>query len=235
MNPPKIVMYTCTRNRPLPAMQKNADNQVSDYDPSVPRRYACSCASAANLFIFLLDALTTTNDIESEIRRIEVVTYFESCILAIFWSDWGKPSDRIFCLHADFQARGTFSKSIHRDKVCHWTDNVIWNVKHEQRHITIRHFLTTWVCTPTLLAVGWGGSCLSHTTQPTDVNVQRVLCLHASNSNVLRNRYFWFKKSYPCNRAWRSIGLWDVEALTFSRQSAHRWWWSCQPYAPAVL
>jgi hypothetical protein len=26
-----------------------------------------------------------------------------------------------------------------------------------------------------------------------------------------------------CNRPWRPIGLWDVEAPTFSRQSAHRW------------
>jgi hypothetical protein len=32
-------------------------------------------------------------------------------------------------------------------------------------------------------------------------------------------------KSYPCNRAWRSIELWDVEDTTFSRQSSHRWWW----------
>jgi hypothetical protein len=31
------------------------------------------------------------------------------------------------------------------------------------------------------------------------------------------------RKSYPCNRPWRPIGLWDVEAPTFSRQSAHRW------------
>jgi hypothetical protein len=30
-------------------------------------------------------------------------------------------------------------------------------------------------------------------------------------------------KAYPCNRPWRPIGLWDVEAPTFSRQSAHRW------------
>jgi hypothetical protein len=29
--------------------------------------------------------------------------------------------------------------------------------------------------------------------------------------------------SYPCNRPWRPIGLWDVEAPTFFRQSAHRW------------
>jgi hypothetical protein len=41
------------------------------------------------------------------------------------------------------------------------------------------------------------------------------------------------KKSYPCNRPWRPIELWDVEAPTFSRHSAHRWRWGCQPYAPA--
>jgi hypothetical protein len=42
-------------------------------------------------------------------------------------------------------------------------------------------------------------------------------------------------KSYPCSRPWRPIGLWDVEAPTFSGQSAHRRRWSCQPYAPAAL
>jgi hypothetical protein len=42
-------------------------------------------------------------------------------------------------------------------------------------------------------------------------------------------------KSYPCGRPWRPIVLWDVKAPTFSRQSAHRWWWSCQPYASAAL
>jgi hypothetical protein len=31
------------------------------------------------------------------------------------------------------------------------------------------------------------------------------------------------KQSYPCNRPWRPIGLWDVEAPTSSRQSAHTW------------
>jgi hypothetical protein len=40
--------------------------------------------------------------------------------------------------------------------------------------------------------------------------------------------------SYPCNRPWRPVGLWDVEAPTFSRQSAHRWRSGCQPYAPAA-
>jgi hypothetical protein len=41
-------------------------------------------------------------------------------------------------------------------------------------------------------------------------------------------------QSYPCNRPGRPIGLWDVEAPTFSRQSAHRWRWGCQLYAPAA-
>jgi hypothetical protein len=41
--------------------------------------------------------------------------------------------------------------------------------------------------------------------------------------------------SYPCNTPWRPIGLWDVEAPTFSGQSAHRWRWDCQPYASATI
>jgi hypothetical protein len=40
-------------------------------------------------------------------------------------------------------------------------------------------------------------------------------------------------KRYSCNKPWRPTGLWDVEVLTFSRQSAHRWRWGCQPCAPA--
>jgi hypothetical protein len=42
-------------------------------------------------------------------------------------------------------------------------------------------------------------------------------------------------KSNPCNRPRRPRGLWDVKAPTFSRQSAHRWQWGCQLYAPAAL
>jgi hypothetical protein len=38
-----------------------------------------------------------------------------------------------------------------------------------------------------------------------------------------------------CNRPWRPIELWDVEAPTFSRQSGQRWQGSCQPDAPATL
>jgi hypothetical protein len=40
---------------------------------------------------------------------------------------------------------------------------------------------------------------------------------------------------YPCNGPWRPIGLWDIEAPTVSRKSAHSCWWGCQPYAQAAL
>jgi hypothetical protein len=53
----------------------------------------------------------------------------------------------------------------------------------------------------------------------------------AANSDWLRmpvnrctNQYIICKRySYRCNRPWRPIELWDVDAPTFSRQSAH-WW-----------
>jgi hypothetical protein len=44
----------------------------------------------------------------------------------------------------------------------------------------------------------------------------------------------WPKLS-PFKRPWRPIGLWHVEAPTFSIQSAHRRRWNCQTYAPAAL
>jgi hypothetical protein len=37
------------------------------------------------------------------------------------------------------------------------------------------------------------------------------------------------------NRTRGSTGLWDFWAPTCSTQSAHRWRWGCQPYAPASL
>jgi hypothetical protein len=48
---------------------------------------------------------------------------------------------------------------------------------------------------------------------------------------------FLYKKkwSYFCNRPWGPTELWDVEVPTFTRQSAHRWRWGCQSYAPAAL
>jgi hypothetical protein len=32
------------------------------------------------------------------------------------------------------------------------------------------------------------------------------------------------RQRYACNRPWRPIGLWDIEAPTFSTQSAHRYY-----------
>jgi hypothetical protein len=43
------------------------------------------------------------------------------------------------------------------------------------------------------------------------------------------------KRGYPCDRPWRTIGMWDVEVHTFSVPSAHIWRWGCQPYAPTAL
>jgi hypothetical protein len=40
---------------------------------------------------------------------------------------------------------------------------------------------------------------------------------------------------FPCNRPWVPIGLLDVEDLTLSRQSAHRWRLGRQTYVPAGL
>jgi hypothetical protein len=41
--------------------------------------------------------------------------------------------------------------------------------------------------------------------------------------------------SYPCYRPWRPIGLREVEAPTFLRQTVNRWRQGCQPYAPTAL
>jgi hypothetical protein len=38
------------------------------------------------------------------------------------------------------------------------------------------------------------------------------------------------KFNQTCNRSWRPIGLW-YQGSTFSKQSAHRLQWGCQPYA----
>jgi hypothetical protein len=44
------------------------------------------------------------------------------------------------------------------------------------------------------------------------------------------------KKVKPsCNGLWRPMRLWDVEAPTFSRQSAHRWRWGCHPHVLAAF
>jgi hypothetical protein len=59
----------------------------------------------------------------------------------------------------------------------------------------------------------------------------RHLVVSDTPPGVIKTR----RQSYPCNRPRRPMGLWDIEAPTFSRQSVHRWRWGCQPYALDVL
>jgi hypothetical protein len=59
--------------------------------------------------------------------------------------------------------------------------------------------------------------------------------LHQETANLFVGLiiYNW-KAKLSCNRPWRPVGLWDIEAPTFSRQLADRWWWGCLPYVPAA-
>jgi hypothetical protein len=43
------------------------------------------------------------------------------------------------------------------------------------------------------------------------------------------------KYSYPLNRLWRPVGLFDVKDLTLSSPSDHRWQWGGQPHTLAAL
>jgi hypothetical protein len=63
------------------------------------------------------------------------------------------------------------------------------------------------------------------------------ICVHLTDLhiNLLLNQVLKRRQNYPCNSPRTPIGLWDVEAPTSCRQSAHRWWWGCQPYTPTVL
>jgi hypothetical protein len=55
-------------------------------------------------------------------------------------------------------------------------------------------------------------------------------------SLVLHNvKWYVTSESYCCSSSWRPIGLRDVRAPAFSRQSAHRLRLGCQPYASAAL
>jgi hypothetical protein len=74
------------------------------------------------------------------------------------------------------------------------------------------------------------------------INYAIIWCLkrNLASSYVARRGDNWVigkgkkkkRKSYSCNRPWKTIELWDVEAPIISRQSAHRWRWDCQPYSP---
>jgi hypothetical protein len=60
-------------------------------------------------------------------------------------------------------------------------------------------------------------------------------CLISAPALVVEKTTASWTKTLSRNRPWRPIGLWDVEALTFSRQSAQRWRWGCKPREPAAL
>jgi hypothetical protein len=74
----------------------------------------------------------------------------------------------------------------------------------------------------------------SNVTRTVGSNARCPFCSYQHyRSNVLFR--FSTNSRYPSNRPWRPIGLWDVEASTFSKQSAHRLRWGCPPYASAAL
>jgi hypothetical protein len=79
------------------------------------------------------------------------------------------------------------------------------------------------------------GSGLRPLLWPSTTFGQRVYTtfLRCEDRNGFRSKKIIKRSSYPCNRPWRTIGLWDIEAPTLFRQSVHRCRWGCQPYTPA--
>jgi hypothetical protein len=72
-----------------------------------------------------------------------------------------------------------------------------------------------------------------NTVHTTLWNIQNNMNLHVGCvfvTNICQQ-----SQSYPCYRLSRPIILWDVGGPLFSRHSVQRWWWGCQPYAPAAL
>jgi hypothetical protein len=62
------------------------------------------------------------------------------------------------------------------------------------------------------------------------VAVRHYIVVKKKRKEKKRKRF-----SYPCNRPWRPIGLWDIKDPKFCKESAHRWRWGCQPYVLATL
>jgi hypothetical protein len=71
----------------------------------------------------------------------------------------------------------------------------------------------------------WWGGWVGPGASPEAMQMSKLSCLCQGKKK---------RQHYPCSRLWRPTGLWDIEAPTFFRQSAHRWRWG-QPYAPAAL
>jgi hypothetical protein len=63
--------------------------------------------------------------------------------------------------------------------------------------------------------------CVTHSSQLNTIKYNRIKNLRCVvHSYNKKNKKI---KSYPRNRPWRPVGLWDVKDPTLSRQSAHRW------------
>jgi hypothetical protein len=112
---------------------------------------------------------------------------------------------------------------------CHECESLIITVSHIRGRSSLFVSSQTlqssgdWTLTQTYLASGASGSILGFLPEMPRHYVK------------IGNAWNYLKKSYPCNRLRRPTGLWDVEAPIFSKQSAQRWGWGCQPYAPADL
>jgi hypothetical protein len=101
--------------------------------------------------------------------------------------------------------------------------------------------------------LGWGSArrkAATYTQENTNTDTEQTEThINASNEIRAHDPNVWTPEDISClrsrghgegetvsvNRSWRPIGLWDVEAPTFSRQSAHRWRWGCHFYASAAL
>jgi hypothetical protein len=90
------------------------------------------------------------------------------------------------------------------------------------------HGITS-VCLYTPLLIGW---IIRETVLEGRGIFTEIILYWASAMGITVIVHCWSSWS---NRPWRPIGLWDGEAPTFCRQSAHRWPWGCQPYVLVVL
>jgi hypothetical protein len=122
-------------------------------------------------------------------------------------------------------------------------DYIIWPIKKEVvrnvRKIVYKHTLSPSVCNILLTWISPLWCHLSRTANSTSncgilsaisLGLVRLIAkdywLNGPDSIPGSARFSLFLvvhivKSYPCNRPWRTIGLWDVKNSTLSRQSAH--------------
>jgi hypothetical protein len=100
-----------------------------------------------------------------------------------------------------------------------------WYVSPKRRQTTTK--LYDIITQKTMLFIDTTVKTLVPNCETTECGFRKNICHSQSVDGTVR-------RTEIC-RPWRTIGLWDVEAPTFSRQSAHRFRWGYQPYAPAVL